>query len=49
MIFVIWFVLALIVGFVAKSCGRSSVLWFIISCIISPLGGFILLVATSGK
>lgn len=49
MIFIIWFIAALIVSLMAKGCGRSGFLWFVISCIITPVLGFVLLVATSGK
>ena len=48
--FFFWFVFALLVGLFANSRGLSGFLFFVISCIVSPLSGFILvLIAGYGR
>ena len=41
----VWFVFAMLVGAAASSRGRSGFGWFLLSCIISPLLGLLLLIA----
>jgi hypothetical protein len=40
-----WFVFAVLVGVAAGSRGRSGFGWFILSCLISPLIGILILLA----
>ncbi|EEX4841911.1 hypothetical protein NRE35_004264 [Salmonella enterica] len=49
MIFIIWFVAAMIVSLMAKGTGRSAGIWFVMSIILTPVLAFVVLVATSGK
>jgi len=37
LIFLIWFVLSIVIGFLASAHGRSPVLWIILAFVISPL------------
>jgi hypothetical protein len=37
-----WLVFAVVVGIAASTRGRSGFLWFLLSCLISPLLGIIL-------
>ena len=41
-IFLFWIILAIVVAVAASSRGRSGLGWFLISCLISPLIGLIL-------
>lgn len=43
---VIWFILAIAVGIFGSNRGRSGFGWFLISALLSPLIGLILLLAT---
>ena len=40
-----WFVLAVVVGVIASNRGRSGFGWFVLSALISPLIGLILVLA----
>lgn len=42
---VVWIVFAVLVGIAASSRGRSGFGWFLLSCIISPLIGLLVLIA----
>lgn len=44
MIFILWFVLAALVGVYANSKGRSGIIFFMISLILSPLIGIVIAV-----
>jgi hypothetical protein len=44
-IFLIWVVFAVLVGIVANARGRNGVGWFLLSAVLSPLIGFLVLVA----
>ncbi|MCA3227776.1 MAG: zinc ribbon domain-containing protein [Burkholderiales bacterium] len=39
---IFWFLFAIVVGIAASSRGRSGFGWFLLSCLISPLLGLIL-------
>lgn len=41
MVFFIWFLLAVAVGFLAGNRGRSAFGWFVLAMLLSPLIGFI--------
>jgi hypothetical protein len=41
MVFFMWFMLAIAVGFLAGNRGRSGFWWFVLAMLISPLLGFI--------
>ncbi|MES2030882.1 MAG: hypothetical protein V4477_17005 [Pseudomonadota bacterium] len=45
LIFLIWLLFALIVGVAANARGRNGPGWFLISAIVSPLIGFLFLMA----
>lgn len=42
---VIWIIASIAVGFVAGERGRSSIAWFLMSFLLSPLLGILLLIA----
>lgn len=46
-VFVMWLLLALIVGFVAQAKGRSGFGWFLLSVVISPIISLIILLVLS--
>lgn len=49
-IFLVWFGLAIAVGFLASKYGRSGFGWFILACFISPLlAGIFLMIAGNTK
>jgi TM2 domain-containing membrane protein YozV len=41
----LYFILCLLVGYVASERGRSGLIWALISAVVSPLIGFIALLA----
>lgn len=43
--FLAWVVLCIFVGIIARSRGRDVVVWFLISAVISPLFGYILVMS----
>jgi hypothetical protein len=43
--FLLWLVFAVVVGVIAASRGKSGFGWFLLSCLISPLLGLILVLA----
>ncbi len=47
MVIVVWLLLALVVGLIASWTGRNFLMWFVISIVISPVGGFIFLLLSS--
>lgn len=44
----LWLVFAILVGFSAMGKGRSFWVWFILSCVISPLITWLILKVISG-
>ncbi|MDB5617058.1 hypothetical protein [Tardiphaga sp.] len=44
-IFLIWLVLAILVGIAANARGRNGVGWFFLSAVLSPLVGVVFLIA----
>ena len=46
---IFWLALCVAVGYVAKERGRDPFLWGVVSAVISPLIGFIVLLAVGKK
>lgn len=46
-IFIFWFIFSIVVGFVASTKGRSSIGYFLLSILISPLLGLIIILVLS--
>lgn len=44
----LWILLSVAVGFWARRIGRGGITWFLISALVSPIIGTILLLATQG-
>jgi hypothetical protein len=42
-LFLVWIVLSIVAGVMASNRGRSGFGWFLISCLLSPLIGLLLL------
>lgn len=45
LVFIVWLGLAALVGWAANERGRNPALWVILSLVLSPLIGFIALIA----